>query len=189
MNLQISGKHMNVGEALSARIEDRVDDAVTKYFTGGYTGSVTIEKSGNRFTCDCMVHLNSGTNLQATGSEMDATAAFDAAAERIEKRLRRYKRRLKGHHANASPKAMGEAAYAIMEAPAEEDEVPEDYSPAIIAESLTKIATQSVAQAVMQLDMTDQPVIVFTNAGNGQTNVVYRRSDGNIGWVDPALAK
>lgn len=189
MNLQISGKHMNVGEALSTRIEDRVDDAVTKYFTGGYTGNVTLEKSGNRFACDCMIHLDSGTNLQATGSEMDPTAAFDAAAARIEKRLRRYKRRLKDHHAHASPKAMGEAAYAIMEAPTEEDEVSEDYSPAIIAESLTRIATQSVAQAVMQLDMSDQPVIVFTNAGNGQTNVVYRRSDGNIGWVDPALAK
>lgn len=189
MNLRISGKHMNIGEALTARIEDRVDDAVTKYFSGGYTGSVTLEKMGHRFTCDCMVHLDSGVNMQATGSENDPTAAFEAAAERIEKRLRRYKRRLKDHHAHASPKAMGEAAYAIMQPPAEEEEVPEDYSPAIIAESQTKIKTQSVAQAVMQLDMTDQTVVVFTNAGNDQLNVVYRRSDGNIGWVDPTLAK
>lgn len=189
MTLRISGKHMNVGEALTTRIEDRIEDAVTKFFSGGYTGSVTLEKMNNRFTCDCMVHLNSGVNLQATGSEMDPTAAFEAAADRIEKRLRRYKRKLKDHHANASIKTMGEAAYAIVQTPPEEDEIPEDYNPTIIAESMKEIETQSVAQAVMQLDMTDQPVVVFTNAGNGQTNVVYRRTDGNIGWVDPALAK
>jgi len=189
MSLRISGKHMNIGETLSQKIEDRINDAVGKYFAGGYTGSVTLEKTGNRFISDCIVHLDTGVVLQATGKDNDATSAFDTSAERIEKRLRRYKRRLKDHHAHGKNQKMAEAAYSIVQAPDEEEEIPENYSPAIIAESLTKIATQSVAEAVMQLDLTDQPVVIFTNAGNGQTNVVYRRADGNIGWVDPALAK
>lgn len=189
MSLRITGKHMNVGESLSQRIEDRIDGAVEKYFTGGFTGSVTLEKTGNRFISDCSIHLDTGVVLQATGKEGDANAAFDASAERIEKRLRRYKRKLKDHHGNASSRVMDEAAYAIVQSPDEEEEIPENFNPAIIAESQTNIATQSVAEAVMQLDLTDQPIVVFKNAGNGQTNVVYRRNDGNIGWVDPALAK
>ncbi len=187
MSLRISGKHMNVGETLSQRIEDRIDDAVSKFFAGGYTGHVTLEKSGHQFICDCMVHLDTGVVLQATGNENDATSAFEASAERIEKRLRRYKRRLKDHHAHAA-KGAGEAAYSIVQSPDEETEIPEDYSPAIIAESQTNIPMQTVAEAVMQLDRTDSPVVVFTNAGNGQTNVVYRRVDGSIGWVDPAMS-
>ena len=187
MSLRISGKHMNVGDALTSRIEDRLDEAVTKYFNGGYTGHVTLEKQGNRFACDCVIHLDSGVNLQGTALENDATASFEAAAERIDKRLRRYKRRLKDHHANSSKKSeQADAAYAIVESLETTDEVPEDYNPVIIAESLTSIETQSVAEAVIKLDLVDQPVIVFKNAGNDRTNVVYRRADGNIGWIDPS---
>ena len=186
MSLRISGKHMNVGDTLTARIEDRIEEAVTKYFGGGYTGHVTLEKQGNRFSCDCDIHLDSGVNLQGTSSENDATAAFETAAERVDKRLRRYKRRLKDHHANHKKSEQAEAAYTIMESLESTEEVPEDYNPVIIAESLTSIETQSVAEAVIKLDLVDQPVIVFKNAGNGRTNVVYRRPDGNIGWVDPS---
>ena len=186
MSLKISGKHMNVGDALTGRIEDRMEDAVTKYFHGGYTGQVTLEKQGNRFNCDCTVHLDSGVDLQGTASEVDATAAFEAAAERVEKRLRRYKRRLKDHHSGAKKIEMAEAAYSIVESPESSEEMPEDYNPVIIAESLTSIEIQSVAEAVIKLDMIDHPVVVFKNAGNGQTNVVYRRVDGNIGWIDPS---
>ena len=186
MNLQISGKHMNVGEALTQRIEDRVEDAVSKYFQGGFTGHVTIEKQGSRFSCDCVIHLDSTMNLQSTALDNDATAAFEAAADKIEKRLRRYKRRLKDHHGRTSKEARVEAAYAIVEQPDPEEEIPEDYNPVIIAESQKSIQEQSVADAVMQLDLTDDPVVVFTNAGNGKTNIVYRRADGNIGWVDPS---
>ncbi len=185
MNLQISGKHMNVGEALTQRIEERVEEAVTKYFQGGFTGHVTLEKQGNRFACDCIIHLDSNMSLQSTAPDQDPTAAFEAAADKIEKRLRRYKRRLKDHHGRASKDARAEAAYAIVEHPDPEEEIPDDYNPVIIAESLRSIREQSVAEAVMQLDLTDDAVVVFTNAGNGKTNVVYRRSDGNIGWVDP----
>jgi len=186
MSLRISGKHMNVGEALTERIEGRLDEAVDKYFNGGYQGHVTLEKQGSRFSCDCVIHLDSSINLQSTAIENDATAAFDAAAEKIEKRLRRYKRRLKDHHGNTSKAERVEAAYAIVEQPDPEEEMPEDYNPVVIAESLTSIDTQSVADAVMKLDLSDSPVVVFNNAGNGKTNVVYRRSDGNIGWVDPS---
>ena len=186
MVLRISGKHMNVGEALISRIEDRLDDAVTKYFPGGYTGHVTLEKQGNRFTCDCVIHLDSSADLQATATENDPTVAFESTADKVEKRLRRYKRRLKDHHSKSTKAERLEVAYSIVESPAEEEEMPEDYSPVIIAESLKEIETQSVAEAVMKLDMTDNPVVVFVNAGSGNTNVVYRRGDGNIGWIDPS---
>lgn len=176
---------MNVGEALTQRIEDRIEDAVGKYFQHGYSGHVTIEKQGAWFACDCMIHLDSGNVLQATAKTTDATTAFEEAADKIEKRLRRYKRRLKDHHASESNGMPVEAHYSVVEVPGDE-EVAEDYSPVVIAESTTTLKTLSVAQAVMQLDMTDNPVIVFKNAGSGETNVVYRRSDGNIGWIDPA---
>ena len=185
MALQISGKHMNIGEALTARIEDRLDDAVTKYFPGGYNGHVTVEKQGSRFTCDCVIHLDSSVDLQATSTENDPTAAFEGAAEKVEKRLRRYKRRLKDHHSKSHKAERLDAAYSIVEAPDTEQEMPENYNPVIIAESLTSIETQTVAGAVMKLDLSDNPVVVFTNAGSGKTNVVYRRNDGNIGWIDP----
>ena len=124
--------------------------------------------------------------LQATGHEMDATASFVAAAERIEKRLRRYKRRLKDHHSKAEfPQ---DAAYTVMESPEEDEEIPTDFNPVIIAETSTSIRTQTVAMAVMQLDLMDGPVHLFKNAGNGNLNLVYRREDGNIGWIDPASA-
>lgn len=186
MSLRISGKHMNVGEALTSTIEARLGDAVSKYFPGGFQGHVTLEKQGNRYSCDCVIHLDSSVDMQASALENDPTAAFEAAAEKIEKRLRRYKRRLKDHHSNASKIERQQVAYAIVEPLAEEEEVPEDYNPVIIAESLTSISSQSVADAVMELDRTDDPVVVFTNAGSGKTNVVYRRSDGNIGWIDPS---
>jgi len=186
MNLRITGKNMNIGDNLRHRIEDRIDEAVSKYFDGGYSGHVTVEKSGSGFDCDCLIHLDTGVVLQARGSKGDATACFDATAERIEKRLRRYKRRLKDHHNNSASRKIEAASYVVMAAPEPDEEIPEDFSPVTIAESTRQIRTQSVADAVMQLDLTDEPIIVFTNASNDQVNVVYRRSDGNIGWIDPA---
>jgi len=185
MNLRISGKHMDIGDALRQRIEDRIDEAVTKFFDGGYSGNVTVEKSGAGFDCDCLIRLDTGIVLQAKANHTDPTACFDAAAARIEKRLRRYKRRLKDHHANA-PRKMEDAAYVVMAAPEAEEEVSEDFAPVTIAESSKQIRTQSVADAVMELDLIDEPVVVFTNGASDQLNVVYRRSDGNIGWIDPA---
>ncbi len=187
MSLKITGKQMNVGESLTLRIEERIAEALAKYFDGGHSGHVTVEKSANQFKCDVSLRLDTGTVLQAAGEAHEAAASFDAAAERIEKRLRRYKRKLRDHHANH--RQFSEISYSVVAALPEEEEVPEDYHPLIIAETSTEFATQSVAQAVMQLDMTDKPVVVFSNAATGHLNIVYRRPDGNIGWIDPSTVK
>lgn len=186
MNLRVSGKHMEIGDSFRARIEDRVGEAVDKFFDGGFTGHVTVEKSGSRFSADCVVRLDTGITLQATGQGQRPEGAFDSAAERIEKRLRRYKRRLKSH-GNESRAPATDIAYTIMAPVAEEEEeVPEDYAPAIVAETTMSLETMSVASAVVELDTKDAPVFVFRSAANGGVNVVYRRLDGNIGWIDPS---
>ena len=183
MNLRISGKHMDIGDAFRERIETRIGEAVDKYFDGGFSGRVTVEKSGSRYAADCVIHIDTGLVLQGTGQAQEPQAAFDAAAERIEKRLRRYKRRLKSH--NTGSERETDIAYRVMAPVAEdEDEVPEDYAPAVVAESRMILRTMSVASAVIELDTKDSPVYVFRNAGNDQVNIVYRRPDGNIGWID-----
>lgn len=189
MSLRISGKHMEIGDAFRTRIEERVRDAVGKYFDGGFSGHVTVEKQGSRFTADCVIHLDTGLTLQAAGQGQDPQPAFDAAAERIEKRLRRYNRRLKSHNAGTGNGAASiDMPYRVMEAlPDEDEEMPADYSPAIVAESVLSARSMSVASAVIELDTKDSPVFIFRNAGSDQLNIVYRRPDGNIGWIDPSL--
>ncbi len=189
MSLQISGKHMEVGEAFRTRIEGRVGEAVAKYFDGGFKGHVTVEKSGPRFAADCVIFLDSGRSLQAEGRAFDAPAAFDAACERIEKRLRRYKRKLRSYDGAVAERG-SDVAYRVLAAagPDDEAELPEDYAPAVIAESTMTLRTMSVANAIVELDTKDSPVFVFRNA-NDRVNIVYRRPDGNIGWIDPSSAK
>lgn len=187
MGLRISGKHMEIGDAFRTRIEQRIGEAIEKYFDGGFSGRVTVEKSGSRFTADCMIHLDTGMSLQAEGRAQDPQASFDAAAERIEKRLRRYKRRLKSHQGAPQEAAWTDVSYRVMAPVAEEDdEVAEDYAPAIVAESFMPLKTMTVASAVIELDTKDSPVYVFRNAGTETVNIVYRRPDGNIGWIDPS---
>ena len=186
MTLRISGKHMDVGDSLKGKIEDRINDAVDKYFGHGFSGHVNMEKQGAFFTCDCMLRLDSGVTLQASARENDAHVSFDRAADRIEKRLRRYKRKLKDHHAGNSNDDFSAVAYSVMSTPADDEEITEDFSPLVVAESSMTVRTQTVAMAVMQLELMDQPVNVFKNAASGAVNVVYRRTDGNIGWVDPS---
>lgn len=189
MSVRVSGKHMEVGESFRQRIEEQIDTAVTKYFDGGYSGQVTVEKSSSRFAADCKLHLDSGVILHAAGQAMDPQLAFDAAQARIEKRLRRYKRKLKDHHTSHHNDAFAEVAYTVMDGmPDEEDEVAEDFAPAIIAESSKQLKTMSVANAVMALDMTDEPVLMFRSTTK-ELNIVYRRHDGNIGWIDAASIK
>lgn len=189
MNLRISGKQMDIGDAFRTRIENRIGEAIDKYFDGGYSGKVTVEKSNSRFSADCLVHLDTGMALQATGQALDPQGAFDAAAERIEKRLRRYKRRLKSHAPAATASAGTiDLAYRVMAPVAEDDEeVGEDYSPAVVAESTLALKTMTVADAVIELDMKDSPVFLFRNASSDHVNIVYRRPDGNIGWIDTSF--
>lgn len=192
--LRISGKHMDIGDALRSRIEGRIGDAIAKYFDGGFSGHVTVAKSaqardGARFSADCTVHLDTGLTLQAEGAAPDANAAFDAAAERFEKRLRRYKRRLKSHASGASPSAT-DIPYRVMEALPDDDdhEVPEAFAPAIVAERTVPLKTMTVAAAVIELDARDAPVVVFRNGSGRGVNIVYRRADGHIGWIDASAA-
>lgn len=188
MSVRVSGKHMEIGETFRGRIESQISEAVQKYFDGGYSGHVTVTKSASRFSADCILHLDTGVNLHAAGEAVDPQISFDTAFERIEKRLRRYKRKLKDHHAGAV--APIEFAYTVMDAvPDEHDEVPDDFAPTIVAESTKKLKTMSVASAVMALDMTDEPVVLFRIPGKNALNIVYRRNDGNIGWIDSANIK
>lgn len=188
MSVRVSGKHMEIGDAFRSRIADSIEGAIAKYFDGGFSSQVTVERAGSRFTADCKIHLDTGIVLQATGQAQEPQASFDITAERIEKRLRRYKRRLKDHHAgNGQDGSYAEVAYRVVDhAAGDEDEVSADYAPAIVAEGSRPIRTMTVATAVMALDMTDDPVLIFKNAGNNALNVVYRRTDGNIGWIDAA---
>ncbi|HEY4192306.1 MAG TPA: ribosome-associated translation inhibitor RaiA [Mesorhizobium sp.] len=192
MTLRISGKHMDIGDAFRTRITERVGEAIEKYFDRGFSGQVTIVKAGSRYSADCMIRLDSGASLQAAGEAQDPTQAFDAAAERLEKRLRRYNRRLKSHYSNSAGSNANsiDIAYTVMEPLADDDEeIPENFAPAIVAESSMALKTMSVASAVIELDTKDSPVFVFRNAGNEHLNIVYRRPDGNIGWIDPSTTK
>ena len=191
MSLQISGKKMDIGENLKSRIETGIRDGVEKYFSRGFSGQVVMEKQGNAFLTECLIHLDSGVNLQTSAREHDPHASFERALERIEKRLRRYKRKLKNHHgesANAEGAESADAIYRIMSAPRQDEEVAEDFAPAIVAEQSRSVSAESVATAVMHLELTDAPVHVFKNAANGAINIVYWRKDGNIGWIDPLSA-
>ncbi|MEK1865199.1 MAG: ribosome-associated translation inhibitor RaiA [Rhizobium leguminosarum] len=188
--MRVSGQHMEIGESFRQRIEDQIGEAVTKYFDGGYSSQVTVEKSSSRFAADCKIHLDSGVVLHAAGEAADPQQAFDAASIRIEKRLRRYKRKLKDHHAGNHLNGSAEVAYTVMDGmPDEDDELPDDFAPAIVAESTKQLKTMSVATAVMALDMTDEPLLLFRSPGKDHLNIVYRRQDGNIGWIDAANIK
>ncbi len=174
---------MDVGDALRTKALDHLESAITKYYDGGYDGHVTLEHEGNRFNADCHIHLDTGMILQASADANDATSAFETAAGHIEKRLRRYKRKLKNHRRAAGVSATSQSY--VLASPELQEEVDEDFSPAVIAETTSNLHSMSVGEAVMELDLTQQDVMVFRHAGHGRVNVVYRRADGNIGWVDP----
>lgn len=187
MALRVSGKNLDIGEALRGQVQDRIEDAMTKYFGGGFSGHVTVAKDGTGFRTECALHLDSGIVLQAAGAAADAYASFDQAAARIETRLKRYKNRLRDHHADVD--GADALSYAVIESPDDEAaEEPEGWSPVIVAEATKPIRRMTVGFAVMELDLTGAPVVVFRHASHGRLNIVYRRSDGNVGWIDPPAA-
>ncbi len=187
MSLRISGKNLDIGDALRGQIEGRIGEAVAKYFDGGHTGHVTVEREGPGFKTECAIHLDTGIVLQAVGRAVDPHISFDLAADRIEKRLRRYKRRLREHHHTKRAETEPATSYVLADF-AEEEEVAADYNPTIIAEETTALETLTVGGAVIAMDLSEAPVVVFRHAGHGGINVVYRRSDGHIGWIDPSRA-
>jgi ribosomal subunit interface protein len=183
---------MDVGEALRTRIESELASGVGKYFNRATDAVVTVAKNGGGadVEVDCTVHLPSGISLQAEGHGGDAHAAFGDAMDKLEKRVRRYKRRLRNHHADHKSPLPAESASAYVLAPLEdEDEADAGASagaaPLVIAESTVAVRTMTVSMAVMQLGLSKDPALLFRNAANGGLSVVYRRADGNIGWIDP----
>jgi ribosomal subunit interface protein len=191
MSFRVSGKNIDIGEALRERISGRISEATAKYFDGGFSGHVTVGKEGFGFRTECVIHLDSGIVLEAEAMAGDAYASADQVAERIEKRLRRYKRRLKDHQtargngAEPGPPEMEAPSYVIAAPHGDGDDDTATFDPVIIAETTTSLKRLSVRDAVMELDMTGAAVVVFRHAGHGRVNLVYRRGDGHIGWIDP----
>ena len=195
MPFRVSGKNIDIGQALRARINTRIAEVTAKYFDGGFSGHVTIGKEGFGFRTDCVVHLDSGIVLEADALAADAYASADQAALRLEKRLRRYKHRLKDHQvARAAGRpaddrpldrtAISAPSYVIAAPEHDSEEEVTQWSPVVIAESTTALKRLSVSEAVMELDMRGTPVVVFRHARHGRVNLVYRRADGHIGWID-----
>lgn len=194
MDVQVTGKHVDVGDALRTRVATEVAERIGKYFDRGGGAEVVVSREGHAFRVDCTATLASGAQLSAHGLGGDAHLAFDAALLRLAKRIRRYAGRLKNHHQQALAKQAETAAYFILRPPAEEERLDEGREsaypePVIVAETEQPLRTMTVAMAVMELDLTASQTIVFRNAAHGGLSVVYRRNDGNIGWIDPERTK
>lgn len=189
MDIRVSGHQIDTGEALRGHVDNRLTGIADKYFARAISAQVTFGKGpyDHSFTCDIVAHVPQGVVLKGHGAAADAHAAFDQSAERIEKQLRRYKRRLKDRHAqsaHAEARADGNDAGYTVFAPAPEEEEPAD-NPAIVAETRVDIPSASVSDAVMLLDLRNTNALLFRNSGTGNFNMVYRRGDGTIGWVEP----
>jgi ribosomal subunit interface protein len=188
MSFRVSGKNIEVGEALRERISARVFETLQKYFDGGFSGHVTVGKEAFGFHTECVVHLDSGVMVRAHSTAADAYLSADQAADNLEKRLRRYHRRLKDYRANGRSNGHADVDapdYIIAAPDHEHEEEGATFNPVIIAESTTALRRLSVSEAVTELDMTGVAVMVFRHAGHGRVNLVYRRADGNVGWIDP----
>lgn len=188
MQFHISGRHVDLGDAFQAHVEKRLGDGLSKYLDRIVSVDVVVAKAAHhQFQVD--IHGNTGTHssliLKSQGHAGDVYAAFDDAATKVEKQLRRYKRRLKDHHAHEKSDVRMLNARKYVLQPEADAELEESGAPVVVAEKSTNIETLTVSQAVMKMDLADLPALLFFNAGNGQVNVVYRRADGNISWVDP----
>lgn len=188
MRYQITGKQIDIGEALQTYVKDELGEAVSKYAERPTDAAVVFSKSGTEYLCEATVHLSTGLTVQAKGHAFEIYPAFDKCAAKMEKQLRRYKRRLKDHHkTRAQPvDAVGASQYVIAASEENGTEEPDSLQPVIIAETETRIPSISVGEAVMQMELSEAPVLVFRNEGTDGVNVVYRREDGNIGWIEPA---
>ena len=193
MQTTVSGKHIDVGDALRTHVEDNLEEAVTKYFDRPVNAAVVFSRDGAAFfKCDAQVHLSTGLTAKSEAQHTDIYAAFDQAAAKIEKQLRRYKRRLKDHHQKRSApiEAFEAPAYVLASPEEESSEITEGengYQPVIVAEMTTDIQSLSVGEAVMQMELAHAPFLMFRNDANGRLNIVFQRDDGNVGWIDPAL--
>jgi len=185
MQLNVKGKHLDVGDALKAHVEESLQGVFGKYFGNPIDANVVLSREAHLYRAQISVHIGRGISMQSQADAEAPYTAFDAAADNLAKRLRRYKRRLRDHHRSETPTEP--AAQYILAGDANEAEAAEDSNgaPVIIAEMATDIPTLSVGEAVMRLDLSSGVAIMFRNRAHGELNMVYRRPDGTIGWVDP----
>ena len=202
MQLSVTGKQTEIGEALRRHIEGSLGSILVKYFKTAIEAHVIVSKEAHLSRAEISIHIGRGIVVNARAAASDAYLAFDAAADRLAKQLRRYKRRLRDHHVKGrEPAGASERATDYVLAPIEEDEaVPEEAegedaaagdvngAPAVIAEMSTELPSLTVGEAAMRMDLAEAPVLLFRNRSHGELNIVYRRTDGNIGWIDPELA-
>lgn len=196
MDIRVSGHQVDTGEALRNHVEQRLGAIADKYFSRAISAQVTFGKGphDHAFTCDIVAHVPQGVVLKGRGESGEAHPAFDQAADRIETQLRRYKRRLKDRHAASAHAELRddqalEAGYTVLEPlPEEEPESEAADHPPIVAETRVDVPSASVSDAVMQLDLRDTNALLFRNSRTGDLNMVYRRGDGTIGWVEPKRA-
>ncbi len=187
MRYQISGRQIDIGEALQAHVQSEMNEVLSKYTGRPTDANVIFSKSAHEFVCEATVHLSTGLTAQAKAHATEIYSAFDKCNEKLDKQLRRYKRRLKDHHRDRPEpvELFGASSYILAATDDKDDSEPDSLQPMIIAEMETKIPSISVGEAVMQMELVGAPVLVFRNEGNSGINVVYRREDGNIGWIDP----
>ncbi|HVJ36151.1 MAG TPA: ribosome-associated translation inhibitor RaiA [Terriglobia bacterium] len=189
MNLTVKGKNLDVGDALRSHIGESLDSVFSKYFSNPIEATVTLSKQVHLFAAQISVHIGRGILVQSEAEADQAYTAYDRAAERLMARLRRYKHRLRDHH-RAEIETQRVAQYVVAAgdlADAEDSEPAADSAPVIIAEMQTDIPSLTVSEAVMRLDLSDQKAMMFLNRAHGGLNMIYRREDGNIGWVDPGM--
>lgn len=187
MRIQVSGKQIDIGDALRSHVEDRLNEAVGKYFDRPVEAVVTFSKEAHEYAADSFVHLSTGMRVQSTARAEEIYASFEGAIERMEKQLRRYKRRLKDHHRDRQgPIETTDApSYILRGTDSDVGEEPATLQPVIVAEMETQVQFLSVGEAVMQMELAGAHLLVFRNEAHGGVNVVYQREDGNIGWIDP----
>lgn len=189
MNIKVTGKNVEVSDAYTTFAGERVTGALDKYVGSDFAGHIRLEKERGRFRTSCSIRLRSGLLLEAQGGGADAYSSVDSAVEKLEKRVRRHKRRLKSHHHGGKIRQVVSESTGrdyIVELDDDAGDLPSGQDhPVVVAESEFRLPEFSVSEAVMQLDLIDGKFLVFRNAGTGSTNIVYRREDGNIGWIDP----
>ena len=192
MRYRISGKQIDVGNSLQKHVKLELSAIIEKYAERPTEAAITFSKDGHEFVCESSVHLSTGLTVNAKARASDVYGSFDACAERMEKQLRRYKRRLKDHHneRRTPVESIGAPSYILARGDdSEESAEPDSLQPIIVAELQTDIKSLSVGEAVMQMELADENVLVFQNEGQKRLNVVYKRADGNIGWIDPEPVK
>ena len=188
MRYQVTGKHIDIGDSLRSHVEGSLGGVVEKFARRPTDATVIFSKDAHEFVCEATLHLSTGLNAQARAHANEIYSAFDKCAEKMEKQLRRYKRRLKDHHRDRQQpvESIGASSYVLASDEGTEETEPDSLQPVIVAEIETQIPSLSVGEAVMQMELAGAPVLVFRNEKQSSgVNIVYRRDDGNIGWIDP----